>query len=113
MIESESGAQIRVERRGPVTTVILDRPGSMNSVDRDTAAALADAFRSFDADDTASVAVLAGDHGTFCAGADLKAFSQGRGNRVAPDGAGPLGPTRMLLSKPVIAAIAGHAVARA
>jgi len=111
MIESESGAPIRVERRGPVTTVILDRPGAKNAVDRDTAAALADAFRAFDADDTASVAVLAGDHGTFCAGADLKAFSQGRGNRVAPDGDGPMGPTRMLLSKPVIAAIAGHAVA--
>jgi enoyl-CoA hydratase len=94
-----------------VTTVILDRPGAKNAVDRDTAAALADAFRAFDADDTASVAVLAGDHGTFCAGADLKAFSQGRGNRVAPDGDGPMGPTRMLLSKPVIAAIAGHAVA--
>jgi len=111
MIESESGAPIRVERRGPVTTVILDRPGAKNAVDRDTAAALADAFRAFDADDTASVAVLAGDHGTCCAGADLKAFSQGRGNRVAPDGDGPMGPTRMLLSKPVIAAIAGHAVA--
>ncbi|HEY6033306.1 MAG TPA: crotonase/enoyl-CoA hydratase family protein [Kofleriaceae bacterium] len=111
MIESESGAPIRVERRGPVTTVILDRPGAKNAVDRETAAALADAFRAFDADDTASVAVLAGDHGTFCAGADLKAFSQGRGNRVAPDGDGPMGPTRMLLSKPVIAAIAGHAVA--
>jgi len=111
MIESESGAPIRVERRGPVTTVILDRPGAKNAVDRETAEALADAFRAFDADDTASVAVLAGDHGTFCAGADLKAFSQGRGNRVAPDGDGPMGPTRMLLSKPVIAAIAGHAVA--
>ncbi|MEP6860160.1 MAG: crotonase/enoyl-CoA hydratase family protein [Deltaproteobacteria bacterium] len=111
MIESESGAPIRVERRGPVTTVILDRPGAKNAVDRETAEALADAFRAFDADPEARVAVLAGDHGTFCAGADLKAFSQGRGNRVAPDGDGPMGPTRMLLSKPVIAAIAGHAVA--
>jgi enoyl-CoA hydratase len=111
MIESESGAPIRVERRGPVTTVILDRPGAKNAVDRATAEALADAFRAFDADPEARVAVLAGDHGTFCAGADLKAFSQGRGNRVAPDGDGPMGPTRMLLSKPVIAAIAGHAVA--
>src|SRR6185369_16492129 len=65
----------------------------------------------FDADDTARVAVLFGDHGTFCAGADLKAIASGRGNRVAPDGDGPMGPSRMLLSKPVIASIAGHAVA--
>ncbi|MEO6776485.1 MAG: crotonase/enoyl-CoA hydratase family protein [Kofleriaceae bacterium] len=111
MIESESGGPIRVERRGPVTTVILDRPDAKNAVDRPTAEALAAAFRAFDADDAARVAVLAGDHGTFCAGADLKAFSQGRGNRVAPDGDGPMGPTRMVLGKPVIAAIAGHAVA--
>jgi len=102
---------VRVEMSGPVTSVVIDRPEVRNAVDRATAEELADAFRAFDADDTASVAVLAGDHGTFCAGADLKAFSQGRGNRVAPDGDGPMGPTRMLLSKPVIAAIAGHAVA--
>jgi enoyl-CoA hydratase len=102
---------VRVERSGPVVTVILDRPGAKNAVDRDTAEALADAFRAFDADDTARVGVLFGDHGTFCAGADLKALSQGKGNRVAPDGDGPMGPSRMLLGKPVIAAIAGHAVA--
>src|SRR6478609_91945 len=102
---------VRVERSGPVTTVILDRPAAKNAVDRDTAQALADAFRAFEADDTARVAVLFGDHGTFCAGADLKALSQGTGNRVAADGDGPMGPSRMLLSKPVIAAIAGHAVA--
>jgi enoyl-CoA hydratase len=102
---------VRVERSGPVVTVILDRPAAKNAVDRDTAAALADAFRAFDADDTARVGVLFGDHGTFCAGADLKALSQGNGNRVAPDGDGPMGPSRMLLGKPVIAAIAGHAVA--
>jgi enoyl-CoA hydratase len=102
---------VRVERSGPVVTVILDRPAAKNAVDRDTAAALADAFRAFDADDTARVGVLHGDHGTFCAGADLKALSQGKGNRVAPDGDGPMGPSRMLLGKPVIAAIAGHAVA--
>jgi len=111
MIESESGAPIRVERRGPVTTVILDRPEAKNAVDRVTAEALADAFRAFDADDEARVAVLAGDHGTFCAGADLKAFSQGRGNRVAPDGDGPMGPTRLPRPCENIAAIAGHAVA--
>ncbi|HEY5945784.1 MAG TPA: enoyl-CoA hydratase-related protein, partial [Kofleriaceae bacterium] len=93
-----------------MTTVILDRASAKNAVDRDTAEALADAFRNFDADDTARVGVLWGDHGTFCAGADLKAFAAGKPNRVAPDGDGPMGPSRMLLSKPVIAAIAGHAV---
>ena len=98
---------LRVERSGPVTTVILDRPGAKNAVDRATAQALADAFRAFDADDSARVGVLFGDHGGFCAGADLKAFD----NRIAPDGDGPMGPSRMLLGKPVIAAIAGHAVA--
>jgi enoyl-CoA hydratase len=80
-------------------------------VDRDTAVALADAFRQFDEDPDARVGVLYGDHGNFCAGADLKAMAQGRANRVAIDGDGPMGPTRLLLGKPVIAAIAGYAVA--
>ena len=102
---------IRVERSGEVTTVILDRPQRRNAVDRSTAEALAAAFADFDADPTAKVAVLFGDHGSFCAGADLKAIAEGNGNRVLPDGDGPMGPTRMLLGKPVIAAIAGHAVA--
>jgi enoyl-CoA hydratase len=102
---------VRVEKAGPVTTVILDRPEVKNAVDRKTAEALADAFRAFDQDPEARVGVLYGDHGTFCAGADLKAIASGDGNRVAPDGDGPMGPTRMLLGKPVIAAIAGHAVA--
>jgi enoyl-CoA hydratase len=102
---------VRVERSGPVTTVILDRSRAKNAVDRDTAHALANAFREFEAHDGARVAVLYGDHGTFCAGADLKAMAEGRPNRVEPDGDGPMGPTRMLLQKPVIAAIAGHAVA--
>ena len=102
---------VRVERSGRVTTVILDRPAAKNAVDRDTAQALADAFRAFDADPASRVAVLYGDHGTFCAGADLKALATGKSNRVAPDGDGPMGPSRMLLSKPVVAAIAGHAVA--
>lgn len=102
---------VRTERDGPVTTVILDRPAVRNAVDRDTAAALADAFRAFDADDGARVAVLWGAGGTFCSGADLKAIAVGRGNRVADDGDGPMGPTRMAMSKPVIAAVAGHAVA--
>jgi enoyl-CoA hydratase len=102
---------VRVERTGPVSTVILDRPAVRNAVDRATAEALADAFREFDADPGASVAVLWGAGGTFCSGADLKAFAAGEGNRVAPDGDGPMGPSRMVLGKPVIAAIAGHAVA--
>ena len=102
---------VRVEKSGPVTTVILDRAGKRNAVDKATAQELADAFRAFDRDEAASVAVLAGDHGTFCAGADLKAIAAGAGNRVEPDGDGPMGPTRLLLDKPVIAAIAGHAVA--
>jgi enoyl-CoA hydratase len=91
--------------------VVLDRQAAKNAVDRATAEALANAFRAFDADDTARVGVLWGDHGTFCAGADLKALAAGTPNRVAPDGDGPMGPTRMLLSKPVIAAMSGHAVA--
>ncbi|MFI1094339.1 crotonase/enoyl-CoA hydratase family protein [Streptomyces sp. NPDC020917] len=102
---------VRVERTGAVTTVVLSRPAARNAVDGPTAARLADAFRDFDADEEASVAVLWGDGGTFCAGADLKAIGTGRGNRVEADGDGPMGPTRMRLGKPVIAAIAGHAVA--
>lgn len=102
---------LRTEREGPVTIVIIDRPAAKNAVDRATAEALADAFRAFDADETARVAILHGDHGTFCAGADLKALARGTPNRVERDGDGPMGPSRMLLSKPVIASIAGHAVA--
>jgi enoyl-CoA hydratase len=102
---------VRVERDGPVSTVILDRPAARNAVDGPTAAALAEALREFEADDTARAAVLCGAGGTFCAGADLKAIGGPDGNRVEPDGAGPMGPTRMRLSKPVIAAISGYAVA--
>ncbi|WP_255945770.1 crotonase/enoyl-CoA hydratase family protein [Streptomyces odontomachi] len=102
---------VRSEREGHVTTVVLARPEARNAVDGATAAALADAFRAFEADDAARVAVLWGEGGTFCAGADLKAIGTERGNRVAPDGDGPMGPTRLRLSKPVIAAVAGHAVA--
>src|SRR6478672_6428919 len=106
---SEPG--VRIERDGPVTTVVLHRPERRNAVDGPTAHALADAFRAFDADETAQVAVLYGDGGTFCAGADLKAVGGPEGNRVEPDGDGPMGPTRLRLGKPVIAAIEGHAVA--
>jgi enoyl-CoA hydratase len=102
---------VRSERTGPVTTVVLSRPQARNAVDGPTATALAGAFRAFDADSTASAAVLWGEGGTFCAGADLKAVGTDRGNRVTDDGDGPMGPTRMRLGKPVIAAIAGHAVA--
>jgi enoyl-CoA hydratase len=102
---------VRIERNGPVFTVVLDRPQARNAVDGPTASALADAFREFDADPEAAVAVLWGAGGTFCAGADLKGLGTERSNRVAEDGDGPMGPTRMRLSKPVIAAIAGYAVA--
>jgi enoyl-CoA hydratase len=112
---------VRVERDGPVTTVILSRPDVRNAVDGRTAAALADAFLAFERDASAQVGVFWGDHGTFCAGADLKAISTGRGNRVDEpatgsdwdplDVGGPMGPSRMLLSKPVIAAVSGFAVA--
>jgi enoyl-CoA hydratase len=102
---------VRVERSGPVTTVILDRPEVRNAVDRATASALADAFRDFDADEQARVAVLWGAGGTFCAGADLHAIAAGQPNRFEPAGDGPMGPTRMRLRKPVIAAVSGYAVA--
>jgi len=100
-----------VERDGPVSTVILDRPQVRNAVDGPTAAALASAFAEFEADSRASVAVLCGAGGTFCAGADLAAIGGPDSNRVEPEGDGPMGPTRMRLSKPVIAAISGYAVA--
>jgi enoyl-CoA hydratase len=102
---------VRTEHSGPVTTVILSRPDVRNAVDGPTARALARAFEEFDDDPDASVAVLWGEGGTFCAGADLKALDTDRGNEVTDDGDGPMGPTRMRLSKPVIAAISGHAVA--
>ncbi|HEX4107721.1 MAG TPA: crotonase/enoyl-CoA hydratase family protein [Solirubrobacteraceae bacterium] len=102
---------VRVERDGPVTTVLLHRPAVRNAVDGETAQALAEAFRAFDADEESAVAVLHGEGGVFCAGADLKAIGEQRGNRVDRQGDGPMGPSRMRLSKPVIAAIAGHAVA--
>jgi enoyl-CoA hydratase/carnithine racemase len=100
-----------VERGGAVTTVVIDRVQVRNAVDGPTAGALADAFREFEADAEAAVAVLWGAGGTFCAGADLQAVGTPAGNRVAADGDGPMGPTRMRLSKPVIAAVSGHAVA--
>lgn len=102
---------VRFDTQGPVAIVTIDRPDCRNAVDRTTAEKLAEAFRRFDADDGLSVGVLTGAGGTFCAGADLKAFETGEVNRVDRAGDGPMGPTRMLLSKPVIAAVEGFAVA--
>ena len=101
---------VRVERDGDVMIVVMTRPERHNAVDGPMAAALAAAFREFEASD-AKVAVLAGDGPSFCAGADLKGVGTERGNSVTPDGDGPMGPTRMDLDKPVIAAVHGHAVA--
>jgi enoyl-CoA hydratase len=104
---------VRVEKQGPVTVVTIDRPEVRNAVDAEHAAALFEAFTAFEADDAAAVGVLHGAGGTFCAGADLKAVTEGRVRVDPPGGEGPapMGPTRLLLSKPVIAAVEGHAVA--
>jgi enoyl-CoA hydratase len=102
---------VRVERSGAVTTVIMNRPEARNAVNGPTAAELFAAFDEFERDDSAAVAVLWGDNGTFCAGADLKAMGTPDANPVHRTGPGPMGPTRMVLSKPVIAAVSGYAVA--
>src|SRR6202165_4170511 len=102
---------VRVERSGAVTTVIINRPAARNAVNGPTAAELFAAFSEVDQDDSASGAVLWGEGGTFCAGADLKAFGTAESNAVHRTGPGPMGPSRMVLSKPVIAAVSGHAVA--
>lgn len=102
---------VHFERDGAIAIVTIDRPEARNAVDGPTAAELARIFREFDADDALAVAVLTGANGHFCAGADLKAVATGRGNRTTEEGDGPLGCTRMLLSKPVIAAVEGYAVA--
>lgn len=103
--------KVRVERHRRTTVIAIARPEVRNAVDGETAQQLAEAFNEFEADTESDVAILCGDNGTFCAGADLKAIAAQRGNQVRPEGDGPMGPTRMELSKPVIAAIAGHAVA--
>ena len=102
---------VTTSKNGPVTTIVLHRPERKNAVDGPTAALLADAFRAFEADASAHVAVLFGEGGTFSAGADLKAMSTDARNRLEPDGDGPMGPSRMAFKKPVIAAISGFAVA--
>lgn len=115
-----SNPEVRTEQSGKVTTVILSRPKRRNAVDRPTARALAEAFAAFEQNSTSSVAVFSGENGAFCAGADLKAITEGKGNQIknplpgldiGSDMDAPMGPSRMLLTKPVIAAIAGHAVA--
>ena len=103
---------VRIEKKDRVTTVILDRPEKRNAVDRPTATALAEAFRAFEADPDSAVAVLWGAGGHFCAGADLKGFAgEATRNALSPEGDGPMGPTRLQLSKPVIAAVSGYCVA--
>lgn len=124
MPDSAPENTVTVEKDGPVTTITIDRPHARNAVDRPTADALVAAFLAFEHDDEASVAVFTGARGTFCAGADLKAVAGGdlsKANQgtlpktgILADplaGDGPMGPSRMLLSKPVIAAVEGHAVA--
>lgn len=100
-----------IEKNDHVTTIILSRPVVRNAVDCETAEELSEAFRAFEADENAYVAVFCGDQGNFCAGADLKAIAEGNPNRIDPTGDGPMGPSRMFLNKPVIAAISGYAVA--
>jgi enoyl-CoA hydratase len=107
-----AGGKVLVDSDRPVTVVTINRHGARNAVDNATAEALADAFRTFEADDDQSVAILTGAGGAFCAGADLKAIASGeRAARYKAEGDGPMGPSRLKLSKPVIAAIEGHAVA--
>jgi len=102
---------VSYETEGPLAIVTINRPEVRNAVNRETATALAAAFRTFDADESLAAAILTGAGGYFCAGADLKAVATGGGNRTASDGDGPMGPSRMRLSKPVIAAVEGFAVA--
>src|SRR5438105_1074789 len=104
-------ANVKYETRDRIAIVTIDRPHVRNAVDNETAAALAQAFRDFDADDSLDVAILTGAAGHFCAGFDLKTVAAGAPSRVSETGEGPMGPTRMLLSKPVIAAVEGYAVA--
>ena len=102
---------IQIEVNYPVCTIIINNPDVKNAVDGPTALELANAFRKFEQDNKALIAVLWGANGVFCAGANLKAINEGRPNRIRKGGDGPMGPTRMMLSKPIIAAVAGYAVA--
>ncbi|MEJ2249117.1 MAG: crotonase/enoyl-CoA hydratase family protein [Candidatus Lokiarchaeota archaeon] len=102
---------IQIEVNYPIYTIIIDNPEVKNAIDGKSAKELADAFRKFESDQKALTAILWGNNGTFCSGANLKAIIKGTGNRIEEEGDGPMGSTRMLLSKPVIAAISGYAVA--
>lgn len=108
---NSSSDQITITQQDAILIVTIDRPNRRNAVDRPTAEALSAAFKAFDENDDLRAAILTGTGGNFCAGADLQAIASGHGNRTSPDGDGPMGPTRMRLSKPVIAAIEGYAVA--
>lgn len=110
-VDSNDTNRVLVRKQGAVTIISINRPEVRNAVDRATAETLAEAFREFDHDQDAAVAILTGEGGTFCAGADLKAVAAGEPNRFEPDGDAPMGVSRMSLSKPVIAALSGHAVA--
>jgi enoyl-CoA hydratase len=107
----EAAMSVHYETENTIAIITIERSEVRNAVDGPTAALLADAFRHFEADDALLVAILTGAGGTFCAGADLKAVADARGNRTTDEGDGPMGPSRMLLSKPVIAAVEGYAVA--
>src|SRR5215469_725555 len=111
IIHEEGIMAIRIERSDAVATIVIDRPEARNAVDGPAAGALADAFREFERDDALRAAVLWGAGGVFCAGADLKARGSGRRLRLSPDGDGPMGPSRMAFTKPVLAAVEGYAVA--
>ena len=104
-------SEVRTERHDDILVVTIDRPEVRNAVDGPTAEALASAFREFDADDELAVGILTGTGGTFCAGYDLKSVAEGRAPAISEEGDGPMGPSRLLLAKPVIAAVEGHAVA--
>lgn len=108
---SAATATVRVEHDGPVAVITIDRPQRRNAVDRTTATALEEAVRACDGDDDVAAIVLRGEGGTFCAGADLHALADGRGNRMTPDEHAPMGPTRLSPRTPTIAAVEGHAVA--
>jgi len=111
LLDEEAEMAIRLERDDAVATIVMDRPEARNAVDGAAARALADAFREFERDDRLRVAVLWGAGGVFCAGADLKVRGTEQGLRLAPEGDGPMGPTRMAFTKPTIAAVEGYAVA--
>ncbi len=106
-----TGQSVIEETKNRIRIITINRPQARNAVDGPTAALLADAFRNFENNNNCDVAILTGADHTFCAGADLKAVAGGNGNRLSPDGDGPMGPSRMLLNKPVIAAVEGYAVA--